>query len=319
MASSVLERMRSLLELSEQLENQVGKVLEVPPLGQKNKTYQQHRVAKLVEQINHSNMELLALYEDRDERLKEEIVLLSGANAFPSFYDSLKNSQEYHQQRAIVDRIEEPEEDAMEVTVAFSGDEIFGKYMDLNALYVDYCNLPHMVTEDLDYSSYLSKFNSFFYIPEVCKATRAYAAYIKALWDYVHTFFLKVQPLVELSLHLEKWHSQFEDKWAKGLIAGWRTSTVRKNDPQPLRLGMFNSSEELEALGNERLKEALEALDLKCGGTLTEKAERLWLVRGKRSEDIPVKLKAKSKGASDESRDTRKEVSTAPVLIHEYL
>jgi len=56
---------------------------------------------------------------------------------------------------------------------------------------------------------------------------------------------------------------------------------------------MFNSVEELEALGLDRLKQGLEALGLKCGGTLRDRAERLWSVRGKKPNDIPEKLKAK--------------------------
>ena len=38
--------------------------------------------------------------------------------------------------------------------------------------------------------------------------------------------------------------------------------------------GMFNDSKELEALGMDRLKEGLEALGLKCGGTLQDRAKR---------------------------------------------
>jgi splicing factor 3A subunit 3 len=37
---------------------------------------------------------------------------------------------------------------------------------------------------------------------------------------------------------------------------------------------MFNDSKELEALGMDRLKEGLEALGLKCGGTLQDRAKR---------------------------------------------
>eukprot|EP01035_Chromulina_nebulosa_P017415 gene17415-22965_t len=77
---------------------------------------------------------------------------------------------------------------------------------------------------------------------------------------------------------------------------GWKQVDKQKNndDPQPLRLEMFNSANELEALGIDRLKEALEAIGLKCGGTLKDRAERLWSVKGLKPEDIPEKLKAKA-------------------------
>lgn len=45
--------------------------------------------------------------------------------------------------------------------------------------------------------------------------------------------------------------------------------------------------------GAERLKEALQALGLKCGGTLRQRAERLMLTKGKRLEDLDKSLFAK--------------------------
>jgi splicing factor 3A subunit 3 len=44
-------------------------------------------------------------------------------------------------------------------------------------------------------------------------------------------------------------------------------------------LDAFDSVEELESIGAERLKEALTALGLKCGGTPRERAQRLWLTK----------------------------------------
>lgn len=41
----------------------------------------------------------------------------------------------------------------------------------------------------------------------------------------------------------------------------------------------------------DRLKEGLEALGLKCGGTLEQRADRLFSVKGKKTEEIDQKLK----------------------------
>jgi hypothetical protein len=62
---------------------------------------------------------------------------------------------------------------------------------------------------------------------------------------------------------------------------------------EPLELEKFDSVEQLEALGLDRLKGALMALELKCGGSLRERAERLFAVRGLRPTDYPPKLLAK--------------------------
>ena len=65
--------------------------------------------------------------------------------------------------------------------------------------------------------------------------------------------------------------------------------------PEPLDLEQYSSVESLEQLGLDRLKSALMALGLKCGGTLSERAARLWSVRGLQPKDFPPKLLAKAK------------------------
>lgn len=49
-----------------------------------------------------------------------------------------------------------------------------------------------------------------------------------------------------------------------------------------LDLSAFSSAEELASLGLDRLKSALMALGLKCGGTLEERAQRLFSTKGMR-------------------------------------
>lgn len=67
-------------------------------------------------------------------------------------------------------------------------------------------------------------------------------------------------------------------------------------------IGRFHDADELRALGMDRLKEALEALGLKCGGTLEQRADRLFSVKGKKSEEIDPKLKVRDRIRSDISQ-----------------
>ena len=53
--------------------------------------------------------------------------------------------------------------------------------------------------------------------------------------------------------------------------------------------------QELASLGLDRLKSALLALNLKCGGTLDQRAERLFSTKGKKLEELPSSLFCKSK------------------------
>jgi len=54
------------------------------------------------------------------------------------------------------------------------------------------------------------------------------------------------------------------------------------------------SVQDLEALGLQRLKEGLEALGMKCGGSLSDRAGRLFSVKGLAPSDIPKNLLAKA-------------------------
>ena len=62
----------------------------------------------------------------------------------------------------------------------------------------------------------------------------------------------------------------------------WQSETVNLDD--------FNTAEELECLGLDRLKTALTSLGLKCGGTLQQRAQRLFSVKGLTPDQIDPQL-----------------------------
>ena len=79
--------------------------------------------------------------------------------------------------------------------------------------------------------------------------------------------------------------------WAEGKVPGWgREGGALAHTGAYLDLSPFSSPEELEALGLDRLKSALLALGLKCGGTLGQRAARLFSTKGKRLEELPPEL-----------------------------
>jgi len=254
--------------------------------------------------------------------MKEELQNMRGLNIFGCFYETLKSTREYHHRFQHIDISHGSELEEIVVPVQFSGEEVFGKYLDLHAFYLRYCNLQNLDSRDQDYLQYLEKFNSFFYIPEKCKNMKSYTVYVNDLWNYLSDFFRRTQPLIDLNETIAEWKNTFDEKWNNGTISGWKSK--QKNSgisaaPQPLRLGMFNAIEELEALGPDRLKQALEALNLKCGGTLHDRAERLWLVRGKKPEDIPAKLKQKKIENSKDSSNSDGDNASKQVLFKRFL
>ncbi|XP_047955446.1 replication stress response regulator SDE2 [Salvia hispanica] len=66
-----------------------------------------------------------------------------------------------------------------------------------------------------------------------------------------------------------------------------------ENVEKPLNFDDYNSAAMMEVLGLERLKSELQARGLKCGGTLKERAERLFLLKTTPLEMLPKKLFAK--------------------------
>jgi splicing factor 3A subunit 3 len=239
---------------------------------------------------------------------------MRGDNMFRTFYETIKNTGEYSRRFPDAVNISDIQNqmDIDEVNVQFSGEEVFGKYLDLNNFYIRYCNLPGIpYSRDQDYLQYLDKFNTFFYISENNKTSNEYIKYINDLWEYLLDFFLRIQPLVDMNEFIDTWKNEFDNKWLNGKISGWdiKSAQSRNVAPEPIRLGMFNSAQELEALGLERLKSGLEALGLKCGGTLKDRAERLWSVRGKKPHEIPDKLKKKETSSNGSPNgDIKREV-----------
>jgi Replication stress response SDE2 C-terminal len=63
---------------------------------------------------------------------------------------------------------------------------------------------------------------------------------------------------------------------------------------EPLDLDEYASQSQLEELGMDRLKGALMALGVKCGGSLSERAARLFSLKGLKREDFPMKVRAKN-------------------------
>ena len=68
-------------------------------------------------------------------------------------------------------------------------------------------------------------------------------------------------------------------------------SSIEDYKPVDLESDDFNTYQTLERLGNDYLKYELKRRGLKLGGTIEEKAKRLFSVKGLQDKDIPKKLK----------------------------
>ncbi len=71
-------------------------------------------------------------------------------------------------------------------------------------------------------------------------------------------------------------------------------SDKAKEEEEPLNLNEYNSAKELVALGGDRLKNELYSLGCKCGGSLEERAERLFATKGLERDQFPKKIRGKN-------------------------
>jgi splicing factor 3A subunit 3 len=108
----------------------------------------------------------------------------------------------------------------------------------------------------------------------VTKKTGAYREYLNALEKYLRSFIARTRPLLDVDADRLQHEAEFERQWKDGVCNGWIrdvSSTKQHHGALAhtgahLDLSPFNSAEELKSLGLDRLKSALMALNLKCGG-----------------------------------------------------
>lgn len=178
---------------------------------------------------------------DEEGQFAREVSAMKGVHMFNHFYDKIRETQEFFVRYPGASGSYEPTVD-MEVDVPFSGEEVFGKYMDLHALYSKYINIPNIGNKDQDYLQYLERFNTFFYIQETVRKSKQYAAYINELADYISSFYQRVNPLVDIAPNIREWRETFEKNWDAKSIAGWsKVSGKKTHNAQPLRLGTIFS------------------------------------------------------------------------------
>lgn len=254
---------------------------------------------------------LKELYEDKDGERKSEVAALSGPNEFSEFYLRLKQIREFykkHPNEISVPLSVEFEEltkvyassgnsggnDELSMLVEFTDEEGCGRYLDLHECYEKYLNIRGV--EKVDYITYLMTFDHVFDIPKERK-NMDYKQYLNGLLEYLSDYVLRIKPLLDVDAELETVQKEFRHQWGNGSFPGWpkEQESALATTGAHLDLSAFSSWEELASLGLDRLKSALLALGIKCGGTLEERAQRLFSTKGQRTID-PTLLARKDIG-----------------------
>lgn len=304
MSSTLLEVTRAAHEEVERYERLIVKDLQTEPSSSKDRLFQSHRVRNMIDSITATTDKLIEIYEDKDNARKDEIAALggqtaTGTNVFSAFYDRLKEIREYHKKHPanrVVDANEEYEALLKEEPIIeFTGEEAFGRYLDLHEMYNRYINSKF--GEPIEYSAYLDIFSQTENIPRKMKSTRQYKEYLENLLMYLIYFFQRTEPLQDLDRIFSKVVTEFEEHWAERKVQGWENVELENGDASTdhtsIDLDYYSTVEELIEVGPEKLKEALAALGLKTGGTIQQRAERLFLTKDTPLEKLDKKHFAK--------------------------
>lgn len=185
--------------------------------------------------------------------------------------------------------------------VDFTDEEGGGIFLDLYECYDAYLNLRGV--QRIDYLAYLRTFDYLFEIPREAKESPSYRLYVEKLFNYIYGYIERTQPLLDIDKAVDEVSGRFSLQWQNGQFQGWEWARdASANDiGMPLDLSRYNSPDDILPLGADRLKSALRALGLKCGGTTQERANRLWVTKGRRLDSIDPTIFSKgvlARGAS---------------------
>nr|CAG4646913.1 EOG090X03G1 [Megafenestra aurita] len=331
---TLLEQQRRYHEEKERIVDCMVKETVFKKTTQREIINSEHRQKILLDRYMESTRVLKEIYEDKDGQRKEEVALLSGPNEFVEFYNRLKQIKEFYKKHpneiAVPMSMEfdefakqrESGADEINNLVDFTDEEGYGKYLDLHESYVKYTNLKGI--QKIDYINYLNIFDRLFDIPKE-KKNGDYRNYLQSLVDYLVDYVSRVKPVMDLDNLFYQIEQDFEKDFTAGTFPGWPkdiTESALANTGAPLDLSGFSSVEELASLGLDRLKSALVALGLKCGGTLEDRAKRLFSTKGLQIEEIDKSLFAKgqgkNKGASEHDKETEKNKKIALLEAQVY-
>lgn len=326
---TILEQQRRYHEERERLIDAQTKEMLHKKSTNREQINSDHRLKILLDRYMECTSTLKELYEDKDGLRKEEIAALSGPNEFAEFYSRLRAIKEFHRKHPNEIQVpmsvefdelnkarENPSEEMMNL-VDFTDEEGYGKYLDLHECYEKYINLKGI--ERVDYLLYLSSFDQLFDIPKD-KKNSEYKKYLDCLLDYLQDYTLRVKPLLDISQEMENVMNDFEKQWEAGTFPGWQkeAGSALAHAGAHLDLSAFSSWEELASLGLDRLKSALMALGLKCGGTLEERAQRLFNSKGKQISELDPSLFAKSKPGRNKDTEKQKEIATLEAQLYRF-
>lgn len=203
-----------------------------------------HEVSQLLDQIQNQSANLLSIYNDDSGARASEIQQIGTGDPFEEFYKQLKDVRDHHlrypneqaensEQRYKIRKPTDGEPMPSIVDSLFSGEEAYGRFFDLTTTHEQFLNLPNV--RRLTYLQYLEAFDNFAPghggVKRGDKLTDQYFKYTGDLAGYLESFMKRTRPLENLEQTLASFDKEFEEKWEKDEIEGWKKETAASAGP----------------------------------------------------------------------------------------
>ena len=177
---------------------------------------------------------MVDIYNDADGLRRLEVQAISTGDPFDEFYKQFSEIKDFHRRypNEPVENLErayrkrppgEGDTAGAEIDNMFTGEEAYGRFLDLTSLHEDYLNLPGV--KRLSYLQYLDVFDEF--APPTCpikrsdKMTDQYFNYIGRLADYLQSFLERTKPLENLESLFAEIETDFTKAWDASVVPGW--------------------------------------------------------------------------------------------------
>ena len=205
-----------------------------------------HQIAGFLTRIQDQSKRLLDIYKDTEGARTKEVQAISTGDPFDEFYKQVAEIKDFHRRypNEPVENLEraykrkapgEGESATAEVDNLFTGEEAYGKFLDLTTLHEDYLNLPGI--KRLSYIQYLDSFDVF--APPQCpvrktdKMTDQYFSYVGRLMSYLEGYVRRTRPLEDLEKLFGAFDREFEKAWEADQVAGWSAEQKAPSVPGP--------------------------------------------------------------------------------------
>jgi len=216
---NLLESTRSKHEDLDRFQRIIREQLDFTPKNFRDSVQQSHVINAYLDKICQTKDELVKIYEDSDNARKDELqsIMGSGPQVYSVFYDKVKDIRNYYRQFPNLEAERSEDRAYFDVSVPpFTGEESYGRYLDLNESFQNFLNLKENTQgRKIDYYSYMDSFYRFPSLNEhsLRSYTVEYKKYLEALLQYLVSFMQRSQPLMELEPFLKESDEIFQNQW----------------------------------------------------------------------------------------------------------